>query len=225
MFPVGDTNVRGASFPLVNWFIIIVNVLIFLYESMLGQSGQSQFILTYGVIPEDILRGEGLLTLITSVFVHGGWVHLIGNMLFLWVCGDNLEAVMGHVVYLMFYLLGGLAASGVHVLLHASSDIPSVGASGAISAVLGAYLVMFPGSRIRLLVPFGRTMRMTTVSALIFLGLWFVQQLISGLLSLGTMTVQTTGIAWWAHIGGFVAGVIVGFLFRSSAAGHSMERT
>ncbi len=223
MFPIGDTDVRGARIPWVNWTIIVINVLVFLYEWMLGQSGQAQFIITYGVIPEDILQGQGLGTLLTSMFIHGGWFHLIGNMLFLWVTGENVEAVIGHFVYLVFYLLGGLGASAAHILLSIGSDVPSVGASGAISAVLGAYLVMFPGSRIRLLVPFGRAMRVTTVTALVFLGLWFLQQLISGVAALGVQTAQTGGVAWWAHIGGFIVGLVVGFLFRSTAARHSLE--
>jgi len=156
--------------------------------------------------------------LLTSIFLHGGWLHLIGNMLFLWVFSDNIEAVLGAPLYLAFYLAGGLAASLAHILSGPASTIPSVGASGAIAAVLGAYIVMFPQSRVRLLVLFGYRAGVTRVSAIVFLGIWAVTQFFSGVASLGVPTAQTGGVAWFAHIGGFVFGLAIGALLRGRAA-------
>jgi len=222
MFPVGDDDVRGGSPGWVTIALIIINVLVFLYEITLGQGGLENFIFQFGTIPARIVQGDGLGTLLTSMFLHGGWLHLIGNMLFLWVFGDNIEAVMGEMPYLIFYLAGGLAASAAHILFNSGSDIPSVGASGAIAAVLGAYLVMFPRSRVKLLILMGRA-GMTRVTALMFLGLWIVQQIFNGVASLGVPTAQTAGVAWWAHIGGFVFGAVIGFLLRNRARNLSYE--
>lgn len=187
------------------------------------------------------------MTLITCMFLHGGWMHLIGNMLFLWVFGDNIEAIMGNIRFLIFYLLGGLFATFAHiaaglvagspemasccepcVLLNACEtassacpgSIPSLGASGAISAVLGAYIVFFPKSRIKVLIFFF----VTTVPAVVFLGLWFVEQLISGVGSMGPLTAQTAGVAWWAHIGGFIFGLIYGWINKDFARGVYIVR-
>lgn len=148
------------------------------------------------------------------MFMHGGWMHLIGNMVFLWVFGDNIEAVLGHAGYLIFYLAGGLAASAAHIFFNINSSIPSLGASGAIAAVLGAYVVMFPRSRVRMLVLLGFRGFVTRVSALIFLGVWFITQFLSGVASLGPATAETSGVAFWAHIGGFVFGLVGGLLLR-----------
>jgi membrane associated rhomboid family serine protease len=215
MFPIGDDEVRGAGPGLVTIALIVINALVFIYEVSLSAGAQSQFITEYGVIPAEIARGQDLFTLFTSMFLHGGWMHLIGNMLFLWVFGDNIEAVLGHIGYLIFYLVGGLAASAAHIVFNLGSDIPSVGASGAIAAVLGAYLVMFPKSRIKVLVFLGYRAGVTRVTALLFLGIWALTQLFNGVASLGTPTAQTSGVAFWAHIGGFVLGLIGGFVFRS----------
>ena len=217
MFPIGDDEVRGAGPGLVTIGLIVINTLIFLYEASLSANAQNQFITQYGVIPAEIVNGQDLYTLLTSMFLHGGWLHLIGNMLFLWVFGDNIEAVLGHIGYLVFYLAGGLAASTVHILFNTGSDIPSVGASGAIAAILGAYLVMFPKSRIKVLVFLGYRAGVTRVTALVFLGIWAVTQLFNGIASLGTPTAQTSGVAFWAHIGGFVLGLAGGIVFRSSS--------
>lgn len=215
MFPIGDDEVRGAGPGLVTIALIIINALVFIYEVSLSTGAQNQFITQYGVIPVEIARGQDLFTLFTSMFLHGGWMHLIGNMLFLWVFGDNIEAVLGHIGYLVFYLVGGLAASAAHIVFNLGSDIPSVGASGAIAAVLGAYLVMFPKSRIKVLIFLGYRAGVTRVTALFFLGLWALTQFFNGVASLGTPTAQTSGVAFWAHIGGFVLGLIGGFIFRS----------
>lgn len=217
MIPVGDTELRGGTPGFVTIALIVINVIVFLFEAMMSTPELENFIRNFGVIPAEIMQGNQLGTLITSMFLHGGWLHLISNMLFLWVFGDNIEAVLGKVLYLVFYLAGGLAASLLHILIDPASTIPSVGASGAIAAVLGAYVVMFPQSRVKLLV-FGRMgAGMTRVTALVFLGIWFVTQLFNGIAGLGVETAQTGGVAFWAHIGGFVFGLLIGFLFRGRA--------
>ena len=215
IFPIGDTQVKGGAFPFICYGLLIVNVLVFLYEWGLMSSSEeqiNQFIITYGAIPQEIMHGQDLSTLVTSMFLHGGWMHLIGNMLFLWVFADNIEATIGNFAFIIFYLIGGLAASAAHIAFNMDSTIPTVGASGAISAVMGAYMVMFPKSRIKVLVViFFRSFYM---SAVIFLGLWIVQQLIAGVGSLSSAA-ESSGVAWWAHIGGFVFGVLAGLFFKS----------
>jgi len=212
IFPIGDDQVKGGSYPYLSYLFIGINVLVFLFEITLSQADLNRFVMDYGAIPKEILGGEDYGTLVSSMFLHGGWMHLIGNMLFLWVFGDNIEAVIGNGKYFLFYMFGGFAASGAHIFFNAGDMIPSVGASGAISALLGAYLVMFPKSKIKIFVAY--FFSSFKVTALYFLGFWIVQQLISGFISLGPDTAQTGGVAWWAHIGGFVFGVIVGFYFR-----------
>ena len=209
-FPVGDTQVQGGYKPIVAYSFLVINILIFLFQFSLG-TGANQFLMTYGSIPAEITSGQDYYTLITSMFLHGGWMHLIGNMLFLWVFGDNIEATIGSVKFFIFYIFGGLAASGAHIFFNWDSNIPCVGASGAIAAVLGAYLVMFPKSKIKILVVI--LFRNFEVPAIAFLGLWFGQQLLSGVGEIGN-TADTSGVAWWAHIGGFVFGVAFGFLFK-----------
>lgn len=225
MFPIGDDNVRGATVPLITWALLALNILVFLVEFSLGNAGLEQFIRQFGVIPAEIVRGQDLHTLLTSMFLHGGWMHLIGNMLFLWVFSDNIEAVLGKIGFPIFYLLGGLAASAWHILSGPSSNVPSVGASGAIAAILGAYIVMFPQSRIRLLLFLGFRMGITRTSAIVFLGVWGVMQLFSGFASLGVQTAQSGGVAWFAHLGGFAFGLIVGLLFRGRASRLRLVRS
>jgi membrane associated rhomboid family serine protease len=224
MFPIGDDQVRGAGTPLLTWGFIAINVLVFLFEATLSQSALESFIFEYGVVPVEILNGQDLFTLLTSMFLHGGWLHLIGNMLFLYVFGDNIEAVVGPVIYAIFYLAGGLAASAAHILFNTAGEVPSVGASGAIAAVLGAYVVMFPRSRVRLLVFFGFRMWVTRTTALAFLGLWAVMQFFNGVASLGVSTAQTGGVAWFAHLGGFLFGLLIGFLLKGRAQEMGLER-
>ena len=212
IFPIGDTQVQGGHKPYVSYTFIAINVLIFLYEFYLGPKA-NEFITTYGTIPNEIIAGQGYFTLFTSIFLHGGWMHLIGNMLFLWVFADNIEAKIGSSRFLMFYLIGGLAASLAHVGFNMDSTIPSVGASGAIAAVMGAYLIMFPKSKIKMLViVFFRSFH---IPAFLFLGLWIGQQLLFGVGSL-TATKDTPGVAWWSHIGGFVVGLVAGFYFKQA---------
>lgn len=210
IFPIGDDNIVGGHKPLVSYSFILINIAVFLYEVSLGTSVEG-FLHTYGTIPNEIRTGQDLYTLFTSMFLHGGWMHLIGNMIFLWIFADNIEAIIGSWAFALFYLIGGLFASGIHVLADSYSMIPSVGASGAISAVMGTYLVLFPKSRIKLffIIFFSRF----ELPAVIFLGFWFVQQLFNGM---GTINVeQSGGVAWWAHIGGFVYGLLAGFIIKS----------
>lgn len=215
MFPIGDDDVRGAGPSLSTWALLIANVLVFLYEASLSTGALERFITEYGVIPREIVAGVDLQTLVTSMFLHGGWLHLIGNMLFLWVFSNNIEAVLGTGGHLAFYGAGGLAASLAHIWSDPGSSIPSVGASGAIAAILGAYIVLFPQSRVRLLVFTGAQVGVTRASALAFLGLWAVMQFFSGIASLGVPTAQTGGVAWFAHIGGFVFGLLVGWILQN----------
>ena len=217
MIPIGDEESQGGPFPFVNYLLIAVNVLVFLYEASMSEGALQAFINQWGVIPTQILAGQRLETLISAMFMHGGWLHLIGNMVFLWVFGDNIEDSLGHLGYLIFYLAGGVAASAAHIMLNPDSSIPSLGASGAIAAVLGTFIVMYPQARIRALIFLGIFATITRVSALLFLGIWFVTQLLSGFASLGVNTAQSSGVAFWAHIGGFVFGLLIGLLFRGRA--------
>ncbi|HIP87455.1 MAG TPA: rhomboid family intramembrane serine protease, partial [Anaerolineales bacterium] len=152
---------------------------------------------------------------VTSMFLHAGWAHLIGNMLYLWIFGDNVEDALGRTGYVLFYFAAGIAAGLAQVLVAPNSQIPGVGASGAIAGVLAVYLVLYPTAPVRVLVPGFYFMRVARVPAIIVLGMWFIIQLFNGFLSLGTMTLATGGVAWFAHIGGFVAGLVVGFLVRA----------
>ncbi|MBP6794777.1 MAG: rhomboid family intramembrane serine protease [Saprospiraceae bacterium] len=214
VFPIGDDQVKGGNKPMFAYLFIAFNVLIFIFQVMLPPDQLEPFVIKYGSIPFEIVQGQDLFTLFTSMFLHGGWMHLIGNMLFLWVFADNIEAVIGNFNFVLFYLLGGLAAAVAHVLSGPGSQVPAVGASGAISAVLGAYLVMFPASKIKVLVLY--FFRSFYMPAVLFLGIWIVQQLISGFFSLGSAAsqAQQSGVAWWAHIGGFAFGVVAGMVAR-----------
>lgn len=213
MFPIGDENRRDHITPVVNYLLIVINVAVFLYQIQLGSEGAIQeFINRYGVIPLEIAGRQDLFTLLTSMFMHGGWAHIIGNMLFLWIFGDNVEDAFGHVGYLVFYLLTGLAASAAHIILNPGSQIPSVGASGAISGVLGAYLIFYGSNPIRVLIGWF----VTVVPAWVMIGLWAVQQFISTYGSIARTDQTTGGVAYAAHAGGFVAGLLVGVVLRGS---------
>ena len=204
MIPLRDTQPSYGK-PLVTAAIIAINILIFLYEFSLDPFSQNHFISTYGIVPAKFQY----LDLLTSMFLHGGWMHVIGNMWFLWIYGDNVEDVLGHSRYLLFYLLCGIAAGLVQVMASPGSRIPTVGASGAIAGVMGAYLIKFPHSRIVTLVPifiFFTTMEIPAVFMLLY---WFVIQLFSGVGSIGSSSVSHGGVAWFAHIGGFLAGMIL----------------
>lgn len=212
IFPIGDEQVSGRHKPLVSYILIGINILVFIYQISIPHGSQMAFVMEYGVIPKDIVYGEHYYTLITNMFLHAGWLHLIGNMLFLWVFADNIESVIGKAPFILFYFGGGIAASAAHIFFNLNSGIPAVGASGAISAVLGAYLVMFPASRVRVF--FIIFLRSYYMPALYFLGIWGVQQFINGFISIVPASAYSSGVAWWAHIGGFVFGIAAGFLIR-----------
>ncbi len=210
IFPIGDDQVKGGYFPTLSYGFIAINIGIFIFQQSLTGEALQGFITTYGCFPYEITSGQDIQTLFTSMFLHGGWMHLIGNMLFLWVFADNIEAIIGSTRFLIFYLLGGLAAHAAHIYFNWDSQIPTVGASGAISAVMGAYLIMFPRSSIRVLILFF----IVRIPAFLFLGFWIYQQWISGTTALEVQTAETAGVAWWAHIGGFVFGVAAGIYYR-----------
>ena len=205
-FPIGDDQVKGGHFPALSYTFIALNIAIFLYQLQFPDALVGEF----GSVPAATVRGENLLTLFTSMFLHGGWAHLIGNMIFLWVFADNIEATIGSTRFLIFYLLGGLAAHAAHIYFNWYSTVPTIGASGAIAAVMGAYLVMFPTSRIKVWFFF----LIFRMPAIFFLGFWIAMQWMSGQASLEVNTAQSGGTAWWAHIGGFAFGVLAGFYFR-----------
>ncbi|MGA9773148.1 MAG: rhomboid family intramembrane serine protease [Blastocatellia bacterium] len=239
LFPIGDDNSDRSATPIVNYILIAVNVLVFVFFQ--GMGANDSFTYAFSTVPKEIVTGQdqvtaprtiedpvsggkfqapGLqptpftvyITLLTSMFMHGGWAHLFGNMLFLWIFGDNLENVMGRGRYLIFYLLCGLIASLAHVFTTVAFGgnqlVPSLGASGAISGVLGGYILLFPKRRVKVIM----FSMLTEVPALVALGLWFAFQLISGLGVLGSGS-QEGGVAYAAHIGGFIAGLVLVKLF------------
>ncbi len=219
MFPIGDDNdnIKGGPPPLVTWAVIAVNVLAFFLEITRPEAALQAFIQSWGVVPREYAAGHDLspliaapfwTTLFTSMFLHGGWMHLGGNMLYLWIFGDNIERSMGAVKFLIFYLVCGLAASAAHILFNLGSAMPAVGASGAISGVLGGYLLLFPRNRVRVLT-YGRVAH---IPALVVIGFWIVLQFVNGLGSVAR-TDETAGVAYMAHIGGFVAGIVLVKLF------------
>lgn len=208
MIPLRDENPTHST-PIFVIVLIVLNILAFLYEVSLGSSAEA-FIYQFGILPWEVAHGENLkhsmfvppvLTLITSMFLHGGIGHIIGNMWFLWLFGDNIEDTIGHFRFLTFYFVCGIAAGAVHIALDPNSTIPTIGASGAISGVLGGYIVLFPKIRIRTLITLGFFFDVIRVPAIFFLGLWFLTQ------AMGWLGPQT-GVAFAAHIGGFVAGVL-----------------
>ncbi len=213
MFPLKDT-VRARDVPLVNWLLIGINVFAFILETRLGPRELQQLVQVLGVVPARFMGHPSLrevLTIPTSMFLHGGWFHLIGNMWALYLFGDNVEDRMGHGRYLVFYLLSGAAAALTHILLNPLSGLPTVGASGAISGVLGAYLVLFPTARVVTLIPMFFLPWFVEIPALIYLGLWFLSQFFNGLFTLAAAEAigMYGGVAWWAHVGGFIAGVLL----------------
>jgi membrane associated rhomboid family serine protease len=215
MIPLRD-SIPSRSFPVVNTLLIVANVLVFLFEVSMGPQALNRFIFVFGAVPARFWAVGGLagwLTIFTSMFLHGGWLHLLSNMLALYIFGDNIEDRMGHGRYLVFYLLGGVLAGLAHLIAYASSEIPTVGASGAIAAILGAYLVLFPRSRVLTLIPIFVFVQIIEIPAIIYLGFWFLSQLLSGSLALAANTFQGGGVAWWAHIGGFVGGAVLVGLF------------
>ena len=221
MIPIGDDNIRGGPPAIVNHVLIGLNVAAFFLElSQPSERALQSFITAWGVVPREYSTGQDLApriplpfwsTLVTSMFLHGGWAHLLGNMLFLWVFGDNLEKVMGHVRYVLFYLVCGLGAGLAHILSNSGSTIPSVGASGAISGVLGGYLLLFPRNRVKILTRGG----IMAIPAFVMLGIWILMQLVSQVGSMAQTEQTGGGVAYMAHIGGFVAGLALVKLFAA----------
>jgi membrane associated rhomboid family serine protease len=218
VIPLHDDNPTERT-PFVTIVFIAICVVVFLYQVSLHREPGETFVFQYGAIPAVVFGHASLpdkaavavpaaLTLLTSMFLHGGWMHLIGNMLYLWVFGNNIEDVMGHAKFIVFYILCGILAGLSHAITDPSSHIPMVGASGAISAVLGAYLLLFPRAHVLVLMP---GIGMTRIAAGIALGMWFVTQLVSGGMSVGA---KGGGVAFFAHIGGFVAGMALIGIFK-----------
>lgn len=221
MIPLRDST-RSRTFPVVTVTLIVLNVLIFFRQTTLGQSGLGMFISQYALIPARFTEGFQLLSLaglfhpqlVTSTFLHGSWVHLISNMLYLWIFGDNIEDRLGRWRYLLLYLLTGVIGNLAHIMTDPQSPIPLIGASGAVAGILGAYILAFPRARITsvIFVLFFFTIR--EIPAFYFLLFWFLLQILNGITSLGIMG---TTVAWWAHIGGFLSGMLLLFLFKKRA--------
>jgi membrane associated rhomboid family serine protease len=215
MFPIADVN-PTRRFPLVTFVLIGINVLVFLWELTLSPEELQRYFETMAAVPREISANPFSLNSIAdslrSMFLHGGFEHIFGNMLYLYLFGDNIEDRLGYVLYLALYFLSGFAAVAAQVVIDPNSTIPMVGASGAIAGVLGSYLVLFPTVKVRGIVPIGRVAAMQEWPAVVVLGLWFVLQLINGVASLGA-DYATGGVAFFAHIGGFVAGVALTFVF------------
>ena len=209
MIPLGDADRRHLRFPLVTTVIIVVDVLVFLLEL----AGGDAFINQWSLVPAEVAAGRGWITILTSMFMHAGWMHIIGNMVFFWAFGPEIEDVMGTVRYLIFYLLGGLAATAAQVLVDPGSTVPNLGASGAIAAVMGVFLITYPRDRIRTILLFGWFSRITFVPAIVLVGIWFLTQVFSEVGALAQT--QSGGVAYMAHIGGFVYGMLLGRLFES----------
>jgi len=217
MFPIQDTVPRRES-PFVTWAIILINGIVFLIELSLPPDALRAFLYHFGVVPARYMHPDvagpplGFLPFLTGMFVHGGWTHFIGNMWCLWLFGDNVEDRLGHVRYLGFYLICGLVSGITHVLFNPGSIVPAIGASGAISGIMGAYLVMFPTASVITLIPLFFIPYFVEIPAVIYLGVWFISQLFSGTFSL--IAGISGGIAWWAHIGGFLSGILLLPAFR-----------
>ena len=206
MFPIRDHNPSGRT-PYVTWALIAANVVIFLlyWLTMQSESQLAQFFMNWGLVPARLSHGEGWVTLFSSMFLHGGWMHLIGNMLFLWIFGDNLEDSMGPFGFLLFYLACGLAAGGLQYMADPASTAPMVGASGAIAGVMGGYLLLFPKAKVDVVLIIVIFFRVFTIPAWVVLAVWFALQTFSGF---GDME-GADGVAYWAHVGGFVAGLVL----------------
>jgi membrane associated rhomboid family serine protease len=209
VIPLGDVSRRPVRAPVVTMLIILANVVVFARELLGGEA----FVTRWSLIPAQFVTGHHLITILTGIFLHGGWSHIIGNMVFLWAFGPEIEDTMGRVRYLLFYMLGGVVASLVQVAANAHSTVPNLGASGAIAAVMGAFVVMYPGDRIKTLLFFFLFVRVRFVPAALLIGLWFVTQLVN----VGAVAhVETGGVAYAAHIGGFIFGALTARAFASA---------
>ncbi len=215
MIPLRDRN-PARSFPLITILLIISNIVIFIYEVSLSETKLKEFIFIYGAIPQELSRRIDLppktpiplpFTLITSMFLHGGILHILGNMLYLWIFGNNIEDTLRKIRFIIFYILCGISASFTHILMNPHSDVPMIGASGAISGILGAYMLLYPFAMVDTLIPFFFFWRIVPIPAFLFILIWFLMQIAGAS--------QTGGnIAWFAHIGGFLSGMVFLFIFR-----------
>ncbi len=230
MIPLRDT-IPSQTVPVVTIAIIAVNAFFFIFQLMLGES-VNQFILDYGLVParyfwlSDARPGEWgdrFFPFVSSMFLHGGWMHIIGNMWNLWIFGDNIEDRLGHVGFLGFYLGTGLVAGVAHMMLNAHSQIPTIGASGAISGVMGAYFLLYPRSRVLTLIPIFVFIQIIEIPAVFFLGFWFLLQFFQGTASIMAGD-SLGGVAWWAHLGGFAAGAAVAVAVRSTTRNSRVHR-
>ncbi len=217
LFPIRDEN-PSRERPIVNYILIGINILVFLYEISLGSDMRSVFFHRFGIVPYEYTHGKDILipsaipiNLITAMFIHGGFWHIFGNMWFLYIFGDNVEDAMGHVRYLIFYLLSGIIASATHIIFNPGSKVPMIGASGAISGVLGAYFVLYPSARIVSVVFLGFFITSVILPAYLYLGIWIIMQAIFAFSSIGVKA--ASGVAWFAHVGGFVGGILLLPLF------------
>ncbi|HTY64989.1 MAG TPA: rhomboid family intramembrane serine protease [Acidobacteriota bacterium] len=221
MFPLRDDNPVSIT-PVVTWALILVNVAVFVYQLSLTPRDAQLFAFQFGAIPAVVLGTKGLpaqyvvipplISVFTSMFLHGGFLHLVGNMWFLWIFGNNIEDAMGHVRFLVFYLVCGILASASHIASDPASGIPSIGASGAIAGVMGAYIMLYPRARVWTLIFLGFFVRMIYLPAGVILGFWILLQFINGSMTAGNPNMG--GVAFWAHIGGFIAGVLLVGLFK-----------
>ena len=217
MFPIGDDNSSRMTAPIVVYALIALNVAFFFAEL----NGGDPFIVRWAFVPRRFLADPagGFLTVFTSMFMHGGWMHLGGNMLYLWIFGDNVEDRFGHMKFLVFYLLCGIAATFAQMAFNSGSNVPNLGASGAIAGVLGGYILLFPGARVRVLM--GRSV--VPMPALVVIGLWIVLQFVSGIGSIAP-TADTGGVAYMAHIGGFAAGFVLTLVLRGNSGAQEARR-
>lgn len=209
MIPIGDADRRPLHLPIVTALVIGANAVMFLLEL----AGGDAFINRLAMVPAEIVAGRNWITILTAMFMHAGWAHILGNMVFFWVFGPEIEDVMGPVRYLIFYLLGGLAATVAQVVIAPNSTVPNLGASGAIAAVMGAFLITYPRDRIRTVLLLGWFARVTFIPAVVLVGFWFLTQLFSEIGALAQT--QTGGVAYMAHIGGFVFGAVSARLFET----------
>ncbi len=233
MFPIKD-NIPSRSFPVVNWIIIAVNLLVFLFELSIPDNYLESFFYIFGLVPARFshpewadfygLHADDYWPFFTNMFLHGGWSHFIGNMWTLFIFGDNVEDRLGHRNYLLFYVLCGLGASFTHFYIYPDSTVPALGASGAISGVMAAYMILFPGARILMLLPIIVIPFFFEISAFIYLAYWFFMQLFNGTFNLLSAN-EGTGIAFWAHIGGFVAGLLLYGFFRKKKKSSAFLRS
>ncbi len=231
MIPLKDEN-PSSTIPVVNFFLIAVNIFIFVYLNYFTSGETNQFFLKLGFIPYELIHFKDIgpenlvpvpLTIFTAMFIHGGWLHLLSNMLYLWIFGDNVEDLLGHAKYLFFYLTCGIMATGVHFFINTASKVPTVGASGAIAGVLGAYLFLFPKARVKTLFILFIFIQIVSVPAIILLGLWIVMQILSAYIEYGSKT--GSGIAWFAHIGGFAAGLMLIILQKKRKKRPYLQKT